>query len=278
MPTERHSSAEDARPTKCDNLSAMSEIQWTNDAVIASWDQVPYDDLAASDPDGDFGRRHLLNPTLFHMLGAVRDARILDAGCGQGYLSRMLAGRGAQVVGVEAARPLYDYAVARERERGDGIRYVRADLSHLPDLGDPFDAVVANMVFLAVPDWKTAMRNCIQVLRPGGALVFSIEHPCWAEDALASWARNGSIEIREYAREHVKAGRHGPNFHRPFSTYLNEAIRLGCRVREVAEPTLDPDVAWSGPAGAEAAVHVPAYLVVAVEREDPPGLVRSRSG
>jgi hypothetical protein len=64
----------------------------------------------------------------------------------------------------------------------------------------------------------------------------------------------------------VKEGRHGPNFHRPFSTYVNEAIRLGCRIREIAEPALDADVARSGPEGAEAAVHVPTYLVVFVER------------
>jgi 2-polyprenyl-3-methyl-5-hydroxy-6-metoxy-1,4-benzoquinol methylase len=50
---------------------------------------------------------------------------------------------------------------------------VQADLAELPDLGEAFDAVVANVVFEAIPQWVPAMRNCIQVLRPGGLLVFS---------------------------------------------------------------------------------------------------------
>ncbi|MBN1170685.1 MAG: DUF1698 domain-containing protein [Micromonosporaceae bacterium] len=56
--------------------------------------------------DGDLAKRHLVNPVLLRMLGEVSGRRILDAGCGNGYLSRMLARRGASVVGVEPGRSL----------------------------------------------------------------------------------------------------------------------------------------------------------------------------
>ena len=59
--------------------------------------------LDAMEPDGDFSRRHLLNPVLLRMLADVRGQRILDAGCGHGYLSRMLAAGGA-MKGAGAAR------------------------------------------------------------------------------------------------------------------------------------------------------------------------------
>ena len=55
-------------------------------------------DMAALDPEGDFVKQHLLNPHVLRLLGDVRGRRILDAGAGQGYFSRMLAARGARVV------------------------------------------------------------------------------------------------------------------------------------------------------------------------------------
>jgi 2-polyprenyl-3-methyl-5-hydroxy-6-metoxy-1,4-benzoquinol methylase len=62
---------------------------WTNEEAIQRGAGFPRAVLDAMEPDGDFGRRHLLNPALLRMLGDVRGLRILDAGCGHGYLSRM---------------------------------------------------------------------------------------------------------------------------------------------------------------------------------------------
>jgi 2-polyprenyl-3-methyl-5-hydroxy-6-metoxy-1,4-benzoquinol methylase len=217
------------------------------------------------EPDGDFSRRHLLNPVLSRMLGDVVGQRILDAGCGHGYLSRMLAASGAQVTGVEPARVLYDYAAQQEAGEPLGVRYVRADLCQLPGLGEPFDAVVANMVLLDIPDWKGAMRACVDALAPGGLFVFSIIHPCF-EQLAPSWREHGEYRIREYLAEYEIPGPYASNFHRPLSAYLNEAARLGCRLDAMAEPALDPATAAAVGNGTEAYVHLPNFLVVAARR------------
>ena len=238
---------------------------WTNEEAIRRWAGFPREALDAMEPDGDFARRHLLNPVLLRMLGDVRGLRILDAGCGHGYLSRILAGRGAQLTGVEPAQPLYDYAAEREAGQPLGIRYVQADLCRLPDLGDPFDAVVANMVFLGIPDWAEAMRACIDALAAGGLLVFSITHPCF-EQLGSSWREHGEYRTREYFAEYEIAERYASDFHRPLSAYLNQLASLGCYLREVAEPALDPGIAAAAGPDAEACVHLPNFLVVAAER------------
>ena len=240
--------------------------EWTNEAAIASWDGLSREAMDAWEPEGDHGRRHLLNPVVLRMLGDVAGRRLLDAGCGQGYLSRMLARLGAEVVGVEATSAMFGYAVDKEREAQQGVTYVQADLSRLPALGAPFDAVVCNMVLMAIPEWEAALGNCVSVLRPGGLLVFSIEHPCF-EGARRSWVEKGVVEVGDYLEEAPRPGPHGVDFHRPLSSYLNAVVALGCRLREVAEPGLDPDAVASGEEGCEVYVRIPNFVIVSAERD-----------
>ncbi len=68
--------------------------QWTNEAAIAQWDAATGRDLMQATADeGDLAKRHLVNEAVFRLIGDVSGLRVLDAGCGNGYLSRMLAQR-----------------------------------------------------------------------------------------------------------------------------------------------------------------------------------------
>lgn len=215
--------------------------------------------------DGDFAKRHLVNPALLRLLGEVRGRRVLDAGCGTGYFTRMLAERGAHVIGVEPAEAMVAFARAKEAELGQGITYVQADLTLLPDLGGPFDSVVCSMVLMAVPDWKPAMRACVECLRPGGLFVFALVHPAF-EQLWSTWRDHGDYRVRRYLEEYEIVGPDASDFHRPLSAYLNELASLGCRLREVVEPGLDPEVAEkSSIPGIESYVHLPNFLIVSAE-------------
>ncbi|WP_240167392.1 class I SAM-dependent methyltransferase [Streptomyces noursei] len=240
----------------------------TNDAAIQQWNRIPREAMEAMEPDGDFAKRHLINPVLLRMLGDVRGRRVLDAGCGHGYFSRMLAARGAHVTGVEPTDGMFSYAREREQSLGQGIGYVQAELARLPDLGGPFDAVVCSMVLAAVPDWKPAMRACVQALRPGGLFVFSVNHPAF-EQLLTTWRAHGDYRLHRYLEEYTIPQTYASDFHRPISAYLNELAALGCRLRELAEPGLDPRTAREAQdttPGIESYVHLPNFLIAAAER------------
>jgi len=215
--------------------------------------------------DGDFAKRHLINATLLRLLGDITGRRVLDAGCGNGYLSRMLAERGATVVGVEPGQSLFDFAVEKERERGQGIRYVQADLCALPLLGAPFDAVVASMVLPVIPDWAGAMQACVDALKPGGLVVFTTNHPCF-EQLWPTWRDHGEYRTRRYLAEYEIPGPSGVDFHRTVSTYLNQLISLGCQLTEIAEPGLSLEAAADGPEGIDSYVHLPNFLIVAARK------------
>lgn len=240
--------------------------KWTNAAAIEQWNATAkLPEMEATAEDGDFPKRHLVNPAILRLLGDVSGRRVLDAGSGTGYLSRMLAARGAHVVGVEPTDAMVGFARRREAEFGQGVNYVQADLTQLPDLGGAFDVVVCSMVLISIPDWKPAMRSCVRCLHSGGLFVFSLIHPAF-EQLWSTWREHGDYRLSRYLEEYEIPGPAATDFHRPISAYLNELASLGCRMREVVEPGLDPSVAAeSSIPGIESYVYLPNFLIVAAE-------------
>jgi len=107
---------------------------------------------------------------------------VLDLGCGEGYCSRMLRQRGAQVVGVDVSERMIELARQAERAHPLGIRYEAAD-AVTADLGEAsVDLVVAVFLFnyLDVEQMRKTMANVHRMLWPGGSFVFAVPHPAFA--------------------------------------------------------------------------------------------------
>ena len=147
------------------------------------------------------------------------------------------------------------------------MTYIQPDLCHLPEFAARFDVVVCSMVLMAIPDWKSALHACVDALRPGGRLVFAIVHPAF-EQLRSVWAEHGEYRVDRYLEEYEIVGPTASDFHRPVSAYLNELCALGCRLREVVEPGLDPAVAAAHAAtirGIESYVRAPNFLIVSAD-------------
>lgn len=97
--------------------------------------------------------------------------RILDAGCGNGAFSRVLAEQGYDVTGVD----LSESGISFAREQCPAGRFevasVTEDLAHR--FGEPFDAVVSLEVVEHLYDPRLFARRMFDVLRPGGRLILS---------------------------------------------------------------------------------------------------------
>ncbi len=232
----------------------------TNQQAIEAWSTAPRELAETFGDEGDFARQHLLNPALFSLLGGVTGKRILDAGCGQGYLSRIFARRGAIVTAIEPSATFYRYSVERERQQPLGITYLQADLSLLQSMQARFDCVVANMVFMDIPDYKAAIHNCIVALKHGGSFIFSLLHPCFEKSA-TEWAKKGHVEVREYLQEYAVPQGYAYLFHRPLSAYINFILEEGCTLQKMLEPQLSEELAAGDPL-AERNIHVPQFIVI----------------
>jgi len=232
---------------------------FTNADAINAWSHLPQERIENFGDEGDMTRKYLLNPVLLTLLGDVKGKSILDAGCGQGYLSRLLARKGARVTAIEPTDTLYSYAVRREQAEQLGITYLQADLSTWAYVPNAFDYVVANMVFMDIPNYIPALLNCVAALKCSGGLIFSLLHPCFEESG-AAWKEKGFVAVRDYFQERAIKQDYGYFIHRPLSTYLNSVIQAGCTLQQVIEPQLDKEIAERH--NAERYQAVPGYIVV----------------
>lgn len=233
--------------------------------VIAAWDEAA-DHLEGFGAEGDFARQHLLNPTIFTLAGAVEGKRILDAGCGEGYLSRMLARRGAHVTEVEPATRLYALCVAHERREPLGVTYLQRDVVELALPPQSFDLVIVNMALMDIPDYQGAMGALTTVLRPGGDLIITILHPCF-EQSGAQWPAQRAVETREYLAEFERPQTFATLFHRPLSAYINLLLDCGLALRRVVEPCLPEGVTLDGN---DRDAHVPSFIALYAQKPTTP--------
>jgi len=129
-------------------------------------------------------RRHAA-PTFRELGGRLDGARVLEAGCGNGFgIEILLDDLGAAEVHAFDLDPdMVDLARARTLRRGAAVKVWRGDLAQVPVEDGTFDAVVLFGVLHHLPDWRSALVEIRRVLRPGGKLFAEescrkfIEHP-----------------------------------------------------------------------------------------------------
>jgi SAM-dependent methyltransferase len=113
-------------------------------------------------------RRHEAAYAVFAPM--CRGARVLDAGCGEGYGAAHLARAGARlVVGIDLDVPTLRHMRATYAD----VTPLRANLVLLPCADASLDIVVSAQTIEHLWDQDRFVRECARVLRPGGVLAMS---------------------------------------------------------------------------------------------------------
>lgn len=234
----------------------------TDADVDASW-SANFDAWDAGyDERGDHTRKYQTDPVLFELLGDVGGLRILDAGSGAGYLSRLLARRGARMVAVENARRAHEIALDYQRRHPLQIEFHHASISSMPFLADgSVDAAVANFVLMDVRDYEGAIGEIARVLRPGGSFVAVISYPSmdgrWhtpAPDSPRREDRAGWLDDDYFIRRagYSQWGDLKPylTFHRPLPDYIQAAKRAALALTDLDVPEISKEAREIWPAAA----------------------------
>lgn len=157
--------------------------------------------------------------------------RVLDLGCGEGWLVRSLGEQGIEVVGIDASAAL----IERARDEGGGAFHVCSyvELVGAPEqVGAGYDTIVCNFALLE-EDVAPVLRALHSRLAPGGVLLIQTVHP---------WAARGNEPYRDGWRTETFAG-FGDEFTEPMPWYfrtLESWVQLlhgsGYRVEDLREP------------------------------------------
>jgi trans-aconitate methyltransferase len=106
---------------------------------------------------------------LVQMLTPQEGERILDVGCGTGYLTNLIAASGALVTGMDNSIDM----IAKARNEYPHLPFRLASVTDF-DFNEPFDALFSNAVLHWVTDKEQAIKSMYNNLKPGGRLVLEM--------------------------------------------------------------------------------------------------------
>lgn len=224
--TERPDSAEAGEKP----LGELQRQSWDSNA--RAWTQAIREGLVAS--------RRVTDTAIVAAVLGHAPRRVLDLGCGEGWLSRELTTRNIAVVGVDACAALVESA----QEQGGGdfhvLDYATLASAQRVDLPtafhSDFDIVVANFSLLD-EDIGALLRRATEWLAPGGRLLIQTLHP-WAalgdEKYLSGWRREDFQTFGDGFTASM------PWYYRPLGDWLTLLASAGLSLERLEEP-LQPE-------------------------------------
>lgn len=129
------------------------------------------------DPASEFKPLHDINPLrldYIDRIAGLQGKRVLDVGCGGGILSEAMAGRGAQVTGIDLGEKALKVAQLHKLESGAAVDYRLVAVEALAaEQPESFDVVTCMEMLEHVPDPAAVVRACAGLVKPGGKVFFS---------------------------------------------------------------------------------------------------------
>ena len=220
-----------------------------------------YSDLAESKAENGY----IEHPAMRAQLTDVAGLSVLDAGCGPGFLSAYLAAKGAKVTGFDVSPRMIELALKRT---AGAARLFVADMSEdIPELGaGGFDIVASSLAIDYVRDWTVPLGTFRRVLKPGGTLVFSVQHPLgaflWYKPPSAFGVQYVEAEWRGFGGAPVTV----PDHYRSFEEMINPLVASGFVVEKVLDAKPIPALKETDPELFAKYSRTPTFMVIVAKK------------
>ena len=200
-----------------------------------------YDRLAeayTAENEASLINAYYARPAILALAGDVTGRRILDAGCGSGPLFAALRDRGAIMTGFDSSPGMLEQA--RRRLGADADLRVAELGRPLPYPDGAFDDVVASLVLHYLEDWGPALAELRRVLKPGGRLIISVDHPF----AVVGLQREADyFATYNWTEDWTMGGQTVPMsfWNRPLHAMTDAFTAAGFRISVISEPHPVPE-------------------------------------
>lgn len=230
--------------------------------VIARWDaNAEFWDSRMG--EGNLTHRHLVSPTIEHLLAVRPGESVLEVACGNGQLARRLSSLGARVSASDASPAMLAKARARTEGTGLSVEYLQIDASEsgaFEKLGPVrFDAVVCSMAMMDMPEIGVLAGALPRLVGPSGRFVFAVLHPCFngartrkqieEEDAGGTPLARAGVFVSRYSTPRTEEGHAMVGqpksqwyFDRPLNALLRPFFAAGLVLDALEEPVWPEEV------------------------------------
>ena len=174
--------------------------------------------------------------------------RVLDVGCGVGFVTELLSIKASSIVGVDLSKRSVEFAQKR-LSNTHHASFFYGSIEEFAEQVAPhsFSLAVANMTLMAAIDLVGLLRSVARLVRTGAHFIFTTTHPCF-------WPHYWGYENTDWFQYHQEILVEAPfkisfdvarvpttHVHRPLSQYINSLIEVGFRIEAVIEPFPPPD-------------------------------------
>ncbi|MEQ8284430.1 methyltransferase domain-containing protein [Thalassospira sp.] len=136
-------------------------------------DYAPRFEISLRDRLAYRGPELLLEAVRTYLNAMAEPVEVLDLGCGTGLVGEVFGGNFAAIDGIDLSPRM----INRARAKGIYRTLVAGDITDMPDdLGTQYSLVVAADVLNYLGDLAPALRAAQARMKPGGLMVFSLEH------------------------------------------------------------------------------------------------------
>ncbi len=209
------------------------------DEISQEWDRICEKRQSIIEKEQDISLLTVTGPCMLRNVKEERPEKLLDVGCGTGYLTERVSAFAGVCWGIDVSGRSIE--IAKSKYETTGLRFEQCGIKEF-DMEHEFDVCMANMVFMTDPEWELSAKRIYELLKPGGALCVMITHPCfwpkyWGYDQEEWFDYKQEIFIRhDFSISMVKSIGQTTHIHRPLATYVQTLLELGYTIEKMEEP------------------------------------------
>jgi len=204
------------------------------------------------------------------LFGDLDGKQAIELGCGGAQFGIALSKAGAEVTGVDISETQLAYARDLAAKHGEDIDLIEASVTDMPMVADAsYDLAFSAFAFQWVKDLQSCFAEAHRVLKPGGRLVFSVDHPLFrcldpeTGELAVSYFTN--LPRREYSE---KFDAEMIIYRRTVSEIVTTLLEAGFSITDLREPGYENPEKYESEYGSfqpDRMAQIPPTLVIAAE-------------